>query len=85
MEVKVLEYKISKEMYKQTGLDKQEILSEIKDGIATLKRPIDDSFSTIQRLMYFCPDLYYISDENIKNAVVEKLNILKDCYGEERE
>lgn len=80
MEVKVLTYKISKEIYKKTTLDEKETMTNIKNNIVTIKRPIDDSFSTIQRLMYFCPDLYYISDEKIKKSVEEKLLILKDSY-----
>ena len=83
IEVPVLIYKISKEMYKQVGLDKKEWLSEIKNDIVTIKRPLDDTFFTIQRLLYFCPDLYYISNEKIKNLVKEKLYTLKDMYSEE--
>ncbi len=83
LEVPVLTYKISKEMYEKIGVDKKEGLSEIKNNIATIRRPIDDTFFTIQRLLYFCPDLYYISNEKIKNLVKEKLYTLKDMYSEE--
>ena len=67
-------------MFKKTGLDKKEGLGEIKNGIVTIKRPLDDTFFTLQRLMYFCPELYYVSDERIKNLVKEKLYTLKDMY-----
>jgi len=80
IETNVLTYKISKEIYEKEKLDEKEIVSEIKDNIVTIKRPLDDSFYIIQRLLYFCPDLYYISDEKIKNMVLEKLYILKDMY-----
>ena len=33
--------------------------------------------------MSFCPDLYYISDEKIRNKVKEKLEILKTSYEKE--
>ena len=83
LEIKVLTYKVSEEMYKKTGLDKKEGLSGIKNKIATIRRPLDDTFFTIQRLLYFCPDLYYVSDEQIKNLIKEKLNSLKEMYYEE--
>ena len=44
---------------------------------------LETNFYIIQRLMSFCPDLYYISDENIKNKVKEKLSILKASYDKE--
>ena len=67
-------------MLQKNKLDKKEMLDEIKNNIATIKRPIEDEFSLIQRLLSFCPELYYISDNNLKNKVIEKLNILKDTY-----
>ena len=70
-------------MFDKVGLDKKEGLGEIKNNIVTIRRPIDDTFFTLQRLLYFCPDLYYISDDKIKNLVKEKLYALKDMYGDE--
>ena len=83
LEIKVLTYKVSEETYKKAGLDKKEGLSEVKNKIATIRRPLDDTFFTMQRLLYFCPDLYYVSDENLKNAIKEKLYSLKEMYNEE--
>ena len=80
LKTKVLTYKVSKEMFKKTGLDEKEGLSEIKNKMVTIKRPLDDTFFTLQRLLYFCPELYYVSDVNIKNLLKEKLYTLKDMY-----
>lgn len=85
LEVKVLTYKISNNVYKKTGLDKKEGLGEIKNNIVTIRRPLDDTFFTVQRLIYFCPELYYVSDEKIKNLIKEKLFALKDIYDNENE
>ena len=85
LKTQLLTYKISKEMIEKTGLDKKESLSEIKQGIATIRRPVDDTFFTIQRLLYFCPDLYYISNKRIKTLIKEKLYALKDIYNDEYE
>ena len=81
LEVNVLVYKTSEDMYNNAGPDKKEGISEIKNGIVTIKRPIDDVFFTLQRLLYFCPDLFFISDNKIKNLIKEKLFALKDMYG----
>ena len=59
---------------------KEEIISAIDEKFIDVKRPIDDSFHIIQRLLQLCPDLYNISDENIKNKVKENLKILKNKY-----
>jgi len=85
LKTKILTYKVSEEMYNKIGLDKKENLFEIKNGIATIRRPLDDTFFTLQRLLYFCPELYYISDEKLKNLIKEKLYALKDMYGEYNE
>ncbi|MBQ8476701.1 hypothetical protein IJ531_06545 [bacterium] len=79
----ILTYKISKEMFDKTGLDDNEELDYIKDNIVSIKRQIKDIFFTLQRLLYFCPDLYYISDPKIKELVKEKLYNLKDMYSNE--
>jgi len=82
LETELLTYKISKEIFEKVGLDKKEGLSEIKNDIVTIRRPVDDTFFTIQRLLYFCPDLYYVSNSGIKNLIKEKLYTLKDMYNE---
>lgn len=79
---KVLTYKISEAMLNKFGLNKKEKLLGIKDNIASVKCPISDTFFTLQRLMYFCPYLYYVSDENLRNMVKEKLYTLKAMYNE---
>ena len=81
MAIDVLTYKTSKDMYESADKDIKEKVSEIKNNIVTVKRPIEDNFFLIQRLLYFCPDLYYISDSKIKSMVREKLLILKNSYG----
>ena len=42
----------------------EKVIEETNDRI-TLQRPIDDDFYIIQRLLSFCPEIYYISDERI--------------------
>lgn len=81
-ETKVLTYKVGLDTYNEAQPDEKESV-QIKDNIAIIKRPADDIFFTIQRLLYFCPDLYYISDVGIKNLVQEKLYTLKDMYDDE--
>jgi len=76
----VLNYKVKKEAYNEIETEKEENIIESDDIFLNIKRPIDDSFHIVQRLMQFCPDLYNISDEYIKNKVKEKLEILKSTY-----
>ena len=83
IETNVLTYKVSLDSFKKIGLDKKEILADEKDSIVTIRRPLDDTFFTVQRLMYFCPDLYYISDEKTRNIIKEKLYTLKEMYSDE--
>lgn len=80
LKVDVLEYKISKKEFEKTGLDEKEGLTKIENNIVTIKRPLDDIFFTVQHLIHFCPDLYYVSDEKIRNYIKEKLYTLKDMY-----
>ena len=54
-------------------------MKNTRDEVMKL-RPIDDVFYIIQRLLCFCPYIYYISDENIKNLYKEKLELLKANY-----
>ena len=76
----VLTYTISKKIYEDSEKDSKEKVIKIEDKYITLQREVDDEFYLIQRLMSFCPDLYYISDNKIKNTVIEKLNQLKSSY-----
>ncbi len=82
LKTNVLIYKISERMLNETGLNKKEKLLEVKNNIATIKCPTSDTFFTLQRLMHFCPELYYVSDENLRNLVKEKLYTLKEMYNE---
>ena len=77
---KLIRYIVSSDAFKEAPVDDREIIIEKKDGLITLERPIDDEFHLIQRLLYFCPELYYISDNKIKNALKDKLETLKYGY-----
>ena len=79
MNFDVLNYKVAKEAYSEISSEKEETIA-INEKFVSVKRPIDDSFHIVQRLLQFCPDLYNISDENIKNKIKEKLKILKNKY-----
>ena len=77
---KNLEYIVDLKTYESLAKDKKEKIIEIKNNRVKIQRPIDDIFYIIQRLLCFCPDVYYISDENIKNMYKEKLELLKTNY-----
>ena len=83
--INTLTYKISKKLFEEIQLNSKEKLVSLDEKYATITRPLEDNFYIIQRLMSFCPDLYYISDEKIKNMVKEKLKILKAAYEKEYE
>ncbi len=76
----VVEYKISRALYDEIDLDKAEETVELTKNFATIKRNKDNKFYIVQRLMSFCPELYYISDEEIKEEVKKKLKLLKKEY-----
>ena len=76
----ILTYIVSKNIYEDIEKDSKEKVIKIEGKYITLQREVDDEFYLIQRLMSFCPDLYYISDNKIKNMVIEKLNQLKASY-----
>ena len=78
-------YAVSKALFDDIELDKSEKLEKITNKYAYIKRNSIDEFYLVQRLMSFCPDLYYISDEKIKNLVREKLCELKSSYEREYE
>lgn len=76
-------YITSKEKYQEIGLDEKEIKFSEKNGRVVIKRPMDDDFYLSQRLLNFCPDLFYISDTRIKKQIEEKLKIMKESYENE--
>ena len=78
-------YAISRTLFDDIELDNCEELEKITDKYAYIKRNSIDEFYLVQRLMSFCPDLYYISDEKIKNLIREKLCELKSSYEREYE
>jgi len=80
IETDVLTYKIDKESAENMELDPCEAVTRIEGDYAYVKRPIDDNFRVIQKLLYFCPNLYYISDKGIKDKVQDKLYVLRDMY-----
>lgn len=75
-----IEYKISRKLYDEIELDKEESVKELTKEFAIIKRNKNNKFYIIQRLMSFCPELYSISDDEIKEKVKENLNKLKSCY-----
>ena len=78
--VEALKYIISKEVFDKNKMGEQEKILKEDESYITLETPITDTFSILQKLFSYCPDLYYVSDENIKNALKEKLEILKASY-----
>lgn len=84
-ETNKLKYIISNALYKEVELDSEEKLIKLTKNFATIERPSGDEFYLAQRLLSFCPDLYYISDERIKKLVIEKLQQLNMVYKKEYE
>lgn len=78
-----LTYVVSKDVYQRSLPDENESVIKSDDKYVYISRLKDDNFRVIQRLLYFCPDLYYISDENVKKQVKEKLEIMKGMYEKE--
>lgn len=74
-------YTVDKKTYDKLFLDEKEKIIKIENEKITIERPIDDEFYIVQRLLYFCPDIYYISDERIKELLREKLQLVKAMYG----
>lgn len=76
----VIKYKISKSAFLNTTLEENEIVLDVDNDYATIQTPVINEFNLVQRLLHFCPDLYYISEGKIKNLVKEKLKMLKAGY-----
>ena len=79
--IKPLVYIVSKEAFKNTKPDSKEVLVEYKDNYAIIKSVVDDDFYILQRLLYFAPDVYYISNNRIKALYKQKLKDMKGYYG----
>ena len=76
-------YKVSKKIYEKSFVDDKEQIIETNKDVVTIKRPIDDEFYIIQRLLSFCPMIYDISNERIKMLLKEKLELVKALYSNE--
>lgn len=77
---KIMTYIVKKDAYERLKQDNKERILKTEGEYITIQRPIDNEFNITQRLFYFCPDVYYISDEKIKILFKEKLEILKRTY-----
>ena len=79
-------YKLVKETLCPTVklTEKEKVIGK-SGNLVTIQTPLTDDFYLVQRMMSFCPDLYYISDERIKKLVKDNLKILKDIYEPEFE
>lgn len=76
-------YKVSKKIYEKSFVDDKEQIIETNKDVVTIKRPIDDEFYIIQRLLSFCPMIYDISNKRIKMLLKEKLELVKALYSNE--
>lgn len=75
-----LTYIVSKNVYKNMPQDEKEKIIKDENDKLTIERVADDTFYLAQRLLSFCPDVYYISEGKIKALVKEKLENLKAIY-----
>ncbi len=80
LETEILTYKVTKHAFENSPYQRGEVVFGTDEGLLVVDRPLDDDFNIVQRLLHFCPDLYYISDKRIKKMVEEKLYILKESY-----
>ncbi len=78
--MKVITYKISKKMYESIKLEKEERVLQVQKKFVTIQRIVENEFKTVQKLLTYCPQLYYVSDDKIRNILIEKLEILKENY-----
>lgn len=77
-----LTYVVSKKVFDELEKDPHEKVVRIEDDKITLQRMSDDDFYTLQRLLSFCPDVYYISDNRVAKLYKEKLEMIKAVYDE---
>lgn len=80
MPVKILKYTVSKNALETTSLEENEAIYEQHDEKVTISSLLTDEFLAFQRILHFCPDVYFISDEKIKSMVVDKLKSLEKMY-----
>lgn len=80
IETETITYKILKETWQKAPKDLKEKIINEDENYYTIETPITDEFYLIQRLFEFCPDVVYISEGKIKDAIIEKLEILKKAY-----
>ncbi len=76
----VIEYKISKSAYENTVLEKIETVIKKDEKTVTIQTPVINEFHLVQKLLNYCPDLYYISEGRIKELVKEKLKLIRGIY-----
>ena len=77
---RILKYTTTKQNLEETGLFDNETIVNFNEEKVTIMTPITDEFSIVQRLLYFCPDIYEISDEKIKSMVLDKLETTEKMY-----
>ena len=73
-------YKITKKLFDKINLEENEEIVEKNNKIVTIKAPLVDEFRQVQRLLYFCPDVLYVSKGKIKDLLIEKLEMIKKNY-----
>ena len=76
----VVKYIVSNSAFKKTSLVENETIVKQDKHYTTIRTPVVNEFELVQRLLHFCPELYYISEGKIKNLVKEKLENLKANY-----
>ncbi|MBQ8636243.1 hypothetical protein IJX73_00120 [bacterium] len=76
----ILTYIVDSDYYKEINKDERERTIKYNKNKVAVQRPIDDEFYIIQRLLYFCPKIYHISDSKIKMLLKDKLEQLKSAY-----
>ena len=73
-------YKITKKLFDKINLEENEEIVEKNNKTVTIKVPLVDEFRQVQRLLYFCPDVLYVSKGKIKDLLIEKLEMIKKNY-----
>ena len=73
-------YKITRKLFDKINLEKNEEVIEKNNKFVTIKAPQNDEFRQVQRLLYFCPDVVFVSKGKIKDLLIEKLEMIKKNY-----